>query len=145
MLRKVKNIAWLWSLCSPIQYLHSSLIAEKLRLENETRYNCQQMLLSYMLNESFGFDPFEKRIQVITPDTSYIRTLAYRQTEGQPILQAYHSNDGEDITPAYMIEDFSNFNFIVRVPADLSGLETSIKAVVDKYKFAGYDYSIVYI
>ena len=97
--------------------------------------------LELVLNDRF--DPILKRIFIgpgIYPPRVYIYTAAeqkplyiYTAAENQPV---YMYSEGEYINGV--------FDFVVNVPNGLPYEETSIAAVVDRYKRDGKNYKIQY-
>lgn len=128
-LRKVKMVAWLQMLVTPIKMVYSDFMNNRAENLNNLQHNGQVCYLRCLLNDKF--DPVLRRIR-ITNGSAFEAVYAFTYLEAQPKYL------GSLYLRQYIDYADNGIDFMVIIPADLK-LQNSIeqlKATMDYYKLA---------
>jgi hypothetical protein len=141
--RTVINTSWLKALLFPLQEVSNDFSARCQDWDFRIKYNSQQKVLSYLLNQLF--DPTLARIRVVTTSDITPPTIIYDDQENPdaPILY----DDAESLIHIVLYDEDevdSNYDFKVIVPAALSSNEARIKAWVERYRLGSKRFTIIY-
>lgn len=120
--------------------------AQLINLFNNTSYyldfNGQTIYMEHVLNDKF--DPGNRGIYIDNITDKTFQFL-YNKSENKDIRYVYNKSEGK--APTYFknkVENYSKFDFVVYVPLNAYSAvdEKQIKALVNKYKYAGKNYKI---
>lgn len=143
-IRQPKTLAWLNALLAPLRSLYSQFYAFKEAVIYDTEHDGSVVSLEKVLNDAF--DPSDRGIYILNADV--IDTDHYYDVSDD------YDYDNED-SYIYDPEVFNNngIDFTVYVPgelqpeteAEITTLQIQIRAKVDKFKFAGLNYNILWL
>ncbi len=134
-LRRVKMVAWLHSLVTPLLVLHNDFMRIREKHLYELNHNGQVCYLRKVLNDAF--DKKQRRIN-ITDGNKYGREYIYTRSENKPkYLGTMYLRPRSDYAD-------TGVDFIVEVPQEVYN-ETEMRSLIDYYKLASkrYDFSIL--
>lgn len=153
-LRKPKRMAWLAVMMSQLKVLHDEFIAFRTVANREAKYNGQVMVLERMLNLNY----YDEDIWASPPDPTagghiwIEHTLSnidmqfiWDEEENQPTFFIYDEVESNP-DQVYLYDEEEYFNVIafkVWVPVALAFEEAEMRARIDKYIIAGFNYEIV--
>lgn len=132
-LRKHKWIAWVRTLLTPIDSLHSDFLKKRNEDLYKLEHNGQVCYLRDALNDKF--DKELRRIE-IGDGFRYGKQYIFTQAENKPVYLGKIYIRPRD-------EYKGGADFIVIVPNELLTRELEIKALVDYYRLAGKKYKII--
>lgn len=127
-IRKPKMLSFANALISPVVYIYNQFLAFKSAAEMDLKVTGQVRVLQYYLNQKF--DLGNDRIEVTDGDSNETLFI-FLESENQPVF-----------LPQFLTG--SNFDFRVRVPFELQGLESQIIGFVERYKLASKRFEIHY-
>lgn len=118
-------------LIRPLKSLYYKFMLFKSNNEDALSYNSQMPLLQKLLNN------YLKTSDVYVEDATYIEIDGvYENLEYKPKKIGFWGVISKD--------EIGYNGFVVYVPVSFRSRENAIKSLVDKYKFSGTNYSIVY-
>lgn len=129
VLRKVRIIAFLDALISPVVTLGGGFGFFRESIEQELQITPQVRILRYWLNRLF--DPADQRIRVLSA-TDTVPFFIFREDENRPVY-----------LPQFI--SGSSIDFIVELPRSIRMLESQVRGFVDKYKLPTKRYRILYV
>lgn len=140
-----KRYAWLTALAKPLFQTRDDLFvtfrAEAIEL---ARYGCGTLVLQALLNKAMNTGNTTD-IFIINSDRFIQPTYVFNEDEGYEGLWVYNESEGK--TPVYVYNETEfaqTSDFIVYVPSAIYNSSlTRIKGLVDLYKIAGPNYSII--
>lgn len=139
-LRKAKHFAFLNSLVTPLQQLHSLFLQFRENQLYDLKITGQVIYLELVLNDIF--DPVQRRIYIEDGEI-YEPPVFYEEYKNQPVI---FNEEASASNPIFWntenIENRINVNFYVWVPSDVVFDTSRMKAVVNKYKVFGRTYEI---
>lgn len=139
--RGPKQVAWLQSVQYPLTQIYDDFLAAKAALDVEANYNSETMLFEHILNTLF--DATLKRIYIDSYDlVGGVSVVASLQSEGRPKVNAYLQSEGFEVLQANMYSEFATIDFVVYIPAEISGEVAAIQRIVTKFKFGGKTFII---
>lgn len=128
-LRKVKMIAFLQALITPIKGLDTKFGLFRSEVKECVTITPQKRIMQYWLNQKF--DPTNQSIEIL--DYVEVNTVfAYNESENETVF-----------LPTFLSGNI--YGFEVRLPISLQSDEPFIKAFLDKFKLAGKKYKLTYI
>ncbi len=129
------------ALIKPLKNLNTTFKSWKDGVDYDLQFNGQTMYLQRVLNDQF--DTVLRRIYI--EDTSIINNV-YVANKSEGSVTLYLANKSETSAPVVYLENLSEqvnqIHFKVRVPAALVFSSIQMRALVDKYKIAGKNYTI---
>lgn len=139
LLRKVKQVAWLYTLIKPVRWLHDEFLAYRTQTRIDLLYTSQVIYLEKLLNDRF--DETQRRIYIDDVE----RTTVYigRNSDPDPL----YVGKKDELPYVYVgrSEDYeSEHDYRINVPDALPVNEVLIRALVDRYNQAGKAYYIRY-
>lgn len=145
VLRRVRNVAYVYCLLKPVEILHTDFLAKKKDIERRLNYNSQQKVFAALLNNLF--DNSLRRITILTNDDLIVRKYIYNRTEViEPVKQVYirkRSEPGADVIVYKRAEASAHVSFTVNVPsAILPAIEQQLIAEIEYYRLSGKTYKI---
>ena len=143
LFNKQKWHQWIYSLLYPLIQLWNTYDVWRKKLFYAININSQVIRLQGYLNDSW--DTSLRRIYIGHFPGSYSGVYLALEQEGSPFLELPLVADGVE-APFIGLEADSQYavSFIVYVPTALQYRENQIKSDIEKYKFTGKLYSIVY-
>jgi len=139
LLRPVQ-VAWIETILSPIQSLHSDFLAYRLSQLKSATITSESNRLTKGLQDYFN----DNTIYIIH-NTDYLdEAFVYLQNEGA--TPDYDYTNAEAHTP--VVYDFVQaeygvqIDFIVRIPLSMASLSNAVYAFVKKYVFTGINFKI---
>ena len=140
-LRHAKLVGFLRALLAPlVSYRNRLVLVTYPDIERRARYNSQVIVFEKLLNYEMGYSNGEITIQDGTPVG---RIYTSNADEHDPV---YFANTDEN-APVYVgnaTEYITAYDFVVRVPQSLYDNRLGkLKGLVNKYKLAGVNYSVV--
>lgn len=144
VLKRVRNVAYIYCLVKPIEVLHGDFLAKKQQIEIRLKYNSQQKVFAATLNNLF--DPLG-RITIVTNDDLISRKYIFNRSEViEPVKQVYirkRSETGPGVFVYKRSEAALHVSFTVNVPAAiLPGIEQQLIAEIEYYRLSGKTYKI---
>ena len=136
-------------LLQPIIRMYNEFIAVMDDINNRTKYNSSQKVLTALLNKLF--DPTLKRIYIdtVADDTTvYYQPLSTETPVGYEMIRQVNIADGITTGIQYELniaEFVTIVDFIVYVPAALTAQQSTITAWVNYYRFASLTFKIILI
>lgn len=151
-LRKPVRMAWLKVFLSQLKWLHQQFLSFRIVANREATYNGQVMVLERMLNLNY----YDEDIWASPPDPTaaghiYIdHTLdnlpsnyIFFNSESQEPLYIYNDSEAEPPVFVYSQQEYySQVAFNVMVPVALTFNQDEMRARIDKYVIAGFNYQI---
>lgn len=139
--RGPKHVAWLTSVQYPLTQIYDDFLATKAVLDVEVNYNSETMLFEHILNTLF--DATLKRIYIDNYDLAGgVSVVASLQSEGRPKVVAYLQSEGFEALKSNLYSEFATIDFVVYIPAEISGEVAAIQRVVTKFKLGGKTFII---
>lgn len=138
--RKPKMMDFIYSLIKPIDNTNVVFSAFTSDTDYYLKFNGQIIYLEHILNDLY--DNISRGIYIedlANVDKIYLRN----RVEARPPFYLY--NRAEAQPPKYfknLTEYTSNNRFIVKVPNTVTYVELEMRAIIDKYKQAGVNYTI---
>jgi len=143
---KTKLLAWIKALISPILQLHSDFTSYRAECDYFVNHTFQVIYLEKILNDIY--DPDDRGIYI--EDTPPIDVFAiYNSSEGIETAALYNST--ESSAEALILYNESEVlqpqDFIIMIPSNVYGFLTTqqfteMRALVNKFKFAGIRFNI---
>jgi hypothetical protein len=127
-------VEFIYVLLKPIRDIHFQFMRAKETTENKLSYNAQYPNFQRLLNDEF--DAELRRIQVRDSGGNIEGLLIYPNEERKPLHLGQVL-----IYPSYM---WGYPPFLVTLPDGFQSVENRVRRILDKYKFAGTKYKIVY-
>lgn len=128
VVRKTKMKALLRAYISPILKLHGQFISYKNDIDFQLKVNSQVCKLAWGLNQKF--DSILRRIRIIDNSNNQIDFI-FLEVENRPLYLPNFLGSNE-------------YEFEVRCPLSLKGVEKDIKAFLNIYKLPSKRYIITY-
>jgi len=153
-LRLGKRMSWLTVLLKGLQDIHDEFLLWRDDVNRRATFNGQVMVLERMLNLTyFTEDIWASPVDVTASGHIYIEQVAgtventaiWYLSEGQATVQVWgYLSEGISGVPSwYLSEQTSSVSFNVMVPVALVFNEPEMRARIDKYVIAGFNYNIV--
>jgi len=140
--RKPKRIAWIRDLLTPLQWLRDQIFdIYRPDVVERTKYNAQTIVFEEILNKKF--DAILKRIYIVNFYNTLIYTYFYKKSENKPVY-FYKKSENKPVYLFKKSEFLIDFDFIVHCPVGLSTQDKIIRAIIDKYKIVGTNYTVIY-
>jgi hypothetical protein len=138
-LRKMRHVAWLLALCSPVNFVYQQFRRNRDANLYRLKITPQVVYLERLLNDRY--DISQRRIRIID-GLIYEPVYLYQEIEQKPVYLWQESEK----RPLYLYteeEVGSNpVNFYVLVPGNLAFDENEMSALINNYKLAGKTYKI---
>lgn len=138
--RKVKRIALLRSILSPLQYLNTVFNTFRTNTHYSLRFNAQVIYLEHFLNDQY--DPGDRGIYI--EDNANIE-YTYIFNKDEAVEPQYLFNSSEAEPPVYFynrIDYDADFDYIVKVPVGVSFSEIEMRNKILRYNAAGRRFKI---
>ncbi len=153
-LRLGKRISWLTVMIQGIIDIHDEFLLWRDDVNRRATFNGQVMVLERMLNLNYySEDVWASPVDVTAGGHIYIEQVAgvventaiWYLSEGQETEQVWaYLSEGISAQPVwYLSEQSSAIAFNVMVPMALIYNEPEMRARIDKYVIAGFNYNIV--
>lgn len=141
--RKPRYLALLNLLFYPVKQVHESFLNYVALKRIEMSYTGQTMLMERFLNDQF--DVNLRRIRVVHVADNSGQIYLYFESEGQ--LPSYLYFESEAKPPIYLYFEGTEsgtitFNFLVKIPTELTAQTEQIRGAVRRYKVAGPTYDV---
>jgi hypothetical protein len=152
--RHPKRQAWLEVLISPIRYVHGLFLAHRTISNREAAYTGQICVMERMLNiQYYDEDVWASPADPTANGHIWIENAAsilanypvWYLAEGQPQerVSYFQSESGPATYPIYFASEYdAGYSFIVWVPSALTFDESEMRARINRYVIAGFNYSI---
>lgn len=138
-LRKLRHVAWLQALVSPVNYLYQQFRRNRDANRYRLRITPQVVYMQRLLNDRYDID---KRGIRIADTISFDPADLYQEAESKPVF-IYNEEEHHPISLFTEQEvGRESVDFFVHVPAYLSFNENEMRALIDNYKLAGKTYKI---
>lgn len=137
--------AWLTSLAFPLYELRDSLFIDfRAEAIENARYGCGTMIMQSILNKALNTGN-KTSIYIVNSDQFIQPTFVFNETEGYDPLYVFNQSENQEPLYVYNEAEFAqSSDFIVYVPVSIYNTNlTRIKGLVDLYKIAGPNYSII--
>lgn len=152
--REPKRQAWVEVLVSGLKYIHTLFMAYRPIANREATYTGQVCVLERMLNLHYlSVDAWASPPDPTAGGNIYIENVStvlanypvWYQSEGQLQVRVtrFASEGGTSTYPIYFNSEYAaGYAFIVWVPVALAYDESEMRARLDRYVLAGFNYSI---
>ena len=142
-LRKPKMMAWLFRSFSPLRKTKVSFDNLRDYWNYNLKFNTQTLSLEERLNQHYNL--ISGSIYIITQNSSNDSVYTFWINENQPSPFIYFLSEGQTATYTTWVNENSSAtaDFIVYVPNSLVFDEEELKAIIDLYRLAGKQYSIL--
>lgn len=139
-LYKPKHKAWLETLLSAVAWLYAQFLIYRDEKLYEATTNSQVSRLTHALIRKFGDD----RIYIIHPDDFLDQAYIYLEIEGAtPEWDWLAEEEHTPVDYDFLAAEYDNqYDFIVRIPAEIAGQAELIRAFVNKYKFSSKIFNV---
>lgn len=144
---KIRGVAmkgWVRSLLAPISTLNGQFAAWAYAMRYDTRWNGEVIMLEHRLNDQF--DAGLRRIYIDDPaGVEQVPLHVWNKAEQQNTLVVYNKSENQQGPFLQNKPTGTSDDFVVYVPASVhsAAVEIIMRKVINRYKIAGVNYSII--
>ena len=135
--------AFVRSMLTPLQEMHSEFMEVRERTNYQLSHNGQVCYLRAVLNDTF--DPVGRRITITDIADEAINTTLYLRSEGKSVVLPRRDSGWAVVFNRRGFSGVNRYDFEVRVPVVLSGTDDiRLRAIVAAYKLATKRFVVTY-
>lgn len=143
--RKGRMVDWMGAALKPLQTLNGTFVAKASAIRYDLRFNGQVMYLERRLNDQY--DPTNRAIYIDDPSGAYVFSFyVFNMIESQPTATVWNISEAKPPQQylrnlVELIVGFGDFVVFVPTAINTSNNQIGMRAIINKYRAAGKQYS----